>query len=386
MIAFILLAVLVSAVALGAWQSPAHRVIGVVTETTPGGTAVETDAGEVYAIAFLPGTIFRKVPPGERDLTKAQFVQASDLATGDRVLARGTLNGTVLTAQSIIVMSRSDLDQKRQGERAEWQRRGVAGLVTAVNTGAQEVAIRIPSLMGEAQTMTIAVGPQTQVRRYAPDSVRFADAQPSTLGEIKLGDQLRALGDKTQDGTRLAAAEVVTGAFLTVAGTVQVADESGLKIKDLDSGKLLTVKITSDSVLKRFPSTTWTGAPGGPAASGPTGSGPQGRGTAGATGASRAGFPGAAGSPGEMRRPDLSQMLERLPTITLAGIKTGDTIVVASTKGASADTLTAITLLAGAERLIAMRQAAAAGSNRQSTNGTIGGSWNLGDMSMIPMQ
>ena len=46
---------------------------------------------------------------------------------------------------------------------------------------------------------------QTVLLRYAPNSVQFADAKPSNLAGLKVGDQLRALGTKSEDGSHYAA-------------------------------------------------------------------------------------------------------------------------------------------------------------------------------------
>jgi len=76
-----------------------------------------------------------------------------------------------------------------------------------------------------------------------------------------------------------------------------------------------------------------------------------------------------------------------MPAISLKDIKAGETIVVASTRGADPNRLTAVTLLAGADALLAMSQAAAVRSQGQgpAAGGQSLGNWNLGDMSMIPM-
>ena len=58
--------------------------------------------------------------------------------------------------------------------------------------------------------------------------------------------------------------------------------------------------------------------------------------------------------------PDISQMLDRLPPGKLEDLKAGDTIVVSSTKGATSDQVTAITLIANAGMLVQMAQAASA--------------------------
>jgi hypothetical protein len=80
-------------------------------------------------------------------------------------------------------------------------------------------------------------------------------------------------------------------------------------------------------------------------------------------------------------------MLQRLPVTHLNEVKTGETIIVSSTRGADPQQFTAITLLAGAEGLVNMRRAslarAAASGGAQASQSM--GSWNLGDLSMIPM-
>ena len=57
------------------------------------------------------------------------------------------------------------------------------------------------------------------IRRYAADSVKFDDAKPGTLDQIKPGDQLRARGTKSDDGKEMAAAEIVSGTLPQHPGT-----------------------------------------------------------------------------------------------------------------------------------------------------------------------
>ena len=47
-------------------------------------------------------------------------------------------------------------------------------------------------------------------------------------------------------------------------------------------------------------------------------------------------------------------MLERLPTVSIADLKVGDTIIVSSTQGADPSRLTAIALVTGADTLLNM--------------------------------
>ena len=49
--------------------------------------------------------------------------------------------------------------------------------------------------------IAIVVAKSTVARRYAPDSVRFADAKVSRIDEIKVGDQVRVRGEKSENGS-----------------------------------------------------------------------------------------------------------------------------------------------------------------------------------------
>jgi hypothetical protein len=153
-----------------------------------------------------------------------------------------------------------------------------------------------------------------------------------------------------------------------------------VQITDLDSGAPLTIKVTADSRLRRLPQ-FGAGPMGGAMRAGAPGAGPS-----AAPGGPAAGGLAQAGPGGARRGPDLQQMLEHMPATTLNELKPGETIVVSSTRSASSNHLTAVTLLAGADALLAMRQAAAAQAQGASSGGVQVGNWNLGDMSMIPAQ
>jgi len=75
---------------------------------------------------------------------------------------------------------------------------------------------------------------------------------------------------------------------------------------------------------------------------------------------------------------DMQQMLERMPAMKLEELKPGDAIIISSTEGKDAGTVTAITLVAGVEPILS---AAPAGAQRA----MMLGSWNL-DMNMGGMQ
>lgn len=120
-----------------------------------------------------------------------------------------------MTPNLIVVMSQGDIVKKQAADRADWEKRGITGAVTAVSAG--HIAISAPSASGRI-SITIAFAHNTIVRRYAPDSVRVADAKPAKFADIRLGDQLRVRGEKKDD--KVIADEVVFGTFKTVGARV----------------------------------------------------------------------------------------------------------------------------------------------------------------------
>ncbi len=305
-------------------------------------------------------------------------MQLQDLQVGDRVRVRGqaSADGNSIAALEVIVMSHSDLEARHEQERQDWQKRGIGGLVSGVDPANGTVTI---SVTGFGGTKTIAVHStkNTVIRRYSPDSVKFDDAKPSTLQDIHAGDQLRARGDRSADGSELTADEIVTGSFRNIAGTVNAVDASSntVSVQDLVSKKTVQIKITSDSQLHKIPpeiaqriaarlkGSMPAGTPGAGGASTTARGGAAEQGAAGGTGAAAsAQSPGARGGFGGGARaggaPDFQQMLSRMPATSLSDLHKGDAVLIVATEG-SGSSATAITLLSGVEPIL---QAAPSGS------------------------
>lgn len=331
---------------------------------------IKTDAGSTVSVVFSDKTTYKRLAPGETSLTNAADITFADVAEGDRIMARGTVSEDKKTvpALQIIVMTKGDLAKKQEAERAEWRRRGILGVITALKPDTHEITI-VHRAMGGSQSVVLPVGDKTEMRRYAPDSIKFGDAKPSTFNELKVGDQLRALGDRTDDPLRFNPQKIVTGSFRTVGGVVTAVDPATgeVKINELEKKTPLTIVIKQDAVLRRFPPASEVGAmmggfgrgPGGPGNAGAAQPAPQGgqsqpaakpQGGAGGPG----GAPGGGGGGARMGGFNINDMLERLPTISLADVKVGDTIVVSSTQGVDPTRLTAISLLTGADTLLAL--------------------------------
>src|SRR5688500_8092173 len=202
---------------------------------------IQTDAGSTVTVSVTDKTTYKRLAPGEQSLTNASDIAFTDVSEGDRVMARGTVSEDrkSVPAMQIIVMTKGDLAKKQEAERTEWRRRGILGVITALKPDTNEITIANRTMAG-TQTVVIPVAKNTEMRRYAPDSIKFSDAKPSKFGELKVGDQLRALGDRTEDPLRFKPQKVVTGSFRTVGGVVTAIDPATgeIKIKELEKKKI----------------------------------------------------------------------------------------------------------------------------------------------------
>ncbi len=341
----------------GLAQDAPKSVYATVTKIDAGAKemTVKADNGGEVGVTLAAKHALRKVALGEKDLKNAATIEFGDIAVGDRVMARGveSADQKTIAASLIVVMSSSDVAKKQEADRADWDKRGVNGIVTAV--GSESVTLNVRTLAG-AKSVTVIPSAKAIVRRYTTDSVKFSDAKESALADIKVGDQVRARGDKSDDGLKLTAEEIVSGTFKTIAATVVSIDAAHqqMTVKDLDSKKTMVVKVNADSNMKRLEDPIAqmiarrvhpdgnAGRGGGRGEGGPPPGGGQG-GQGG--GGMRAGGGGGRGG-------DLQQMLDRQPAVTLADLKVGEPIVISSAVGAATDHIMAITMLAGVEPIL----------------------------------
>jgi hypothetical protein len=402
--------------------------VTAVDAATPSLT-LHTEDGRTVTVKPVAATQYLKAKPGATTLEGAQPVSIGDVTIGDRVLATGaaSADGATVTARRVIVMSHSDIADKHQRDQAEWRSRGLGGVVSAIDPAKQEFTLQLRSLSG---TQTVVVGgdekKKTTFKRYAPDSVKFSDAKPSAFTELQVGDQVRALGDRSEDGARLTAEQVVSGAFRTVVAQVEGVDvaKGELRITDGATSNKLTVSVTADAVLRRLPpefamrmgGMRRAGAEGGAGAAGasaparttegarpesgraeagraeggrpdgarpdgarPDGARPDGARPDGGEGRPRWGAGGGAGGGGPRGGPpNLGDLLERMPPLTLAELKPGDRIAISSTRGADASRITAVALVAGIEPLLAVADAGSRRSGVELMPGLPSGALDMG--------
>lgn len=352
------------------------RVLGTLTAVDPAGKTltIRTDEGAEMMVTFTDSTRCLLVPPGETDLGMASPVECAGINSGDRVLARtrSAAEGEPPESEMVIVMSAAALGEKRKTELEAWRARGISGRVKSVDIAQREIVIETRTLQ-EAKEITLELTERTRVRRYPAGKFRFADSVPSSAGEIRAGDQLQVLGEASEDGSRIQTEGIIAGSFQTFAATVVSVDtETGeLEVKDLESGKTLTVRADDSPTMRRLPermAMLLSRVIGGQQGSGRGGAGRGGFG-GGQRGGRRPGPGGGRPGGGRGRAPGgFRQILSRAPEFKLAELKRGEALIISATEGDANGVRVAITILAGVEPLLR-----AASTDR----GPVGGNWNF---------
>ncbi len=340
------LAVLLLA-ATTAMPGQAVRYLGTVTAISGDKLTVKTDAGDVRQVQVPSTAQLRRIEPGQTDLSKAEPLDYGSIATGDRVLVTLVPNATGGTPQAarIIAIKKADLTKMQKDQTQAWNQ-GVHGLVKSVDpaSGVILVNVRVGTVTKE---VTVNTTKATVLKRYAPGSVIFDQAQPAPIDAVHPGDQLWARGTKNADGTAIAADGVVSGSFRSIPGTILSTDTaaSTITVKDLVTKKPVTIRITADTQLRRLDSTLATRLAarlkGSQAASGNS---PAFSTSGGGGGGMQRGFSQAGGGA------DLEAILDRAPAIQLAGLEKGEAVMIVATEDASG--VNAIKLLAGVEPLL----------------------------------
>jgi hypothetical protein len=374
---FIALTFLVPAVSSAQVSTPAsnraaqqQHLIGEVTATdqTTGQITVKTDAGSSVVVTADERTIYRRLPPGQTSIDKAEEIMRADVRVGDRVLVPGGAGGSSTAARQVIVMAREAIAARREQEREDWRTRGANGRVVAVDAAQRQLTIETRSRDG-VETLSVLVPGNTRLRRYAPGSLRPADAVSSAFADIRVGDQVRILGNR--DGSRLTAEEIISGRIARLNGAVEAVDASRreVTVKDSRTGRTMIVALGANAMLRRIPAEfaeqfrqrgeRRRGGGGGATSSDGQGGERRGqrrdRAAPDGQGAGRQ-RPGGRG---------LQGMLENLPPLTVAELKKGDAVIVTGTTEADDSHVAAATLITGDAELIQQLQRFQRGDGRR---------------------
>jgi hypothetical protein len=342
------------------------NVVSVVGEIVSvdresGQVVVKTDQGSTTVIRVTENTSYLKVPAGEATLAKAVTIQFDSMAVGDRVLGRGqpTADKQQLLAQRMIVLTKAEIEKKREQDLREWAKRGVAGVVKGIDPQTGEIQLETRGAAASANLVVVTATTKCTFLRYAHGSSRFADATPSAFGDLKVGDQARVLVDGGADGKQHNADVIVFGSFRTLGAAVsEVNVQRGeIKVTRLDNKQPMLISIGKDSAIHRIPpqlaaviaQRALSGRPG------TSGGGGQPGASGGGTASSQQAKPtqtGAGANPGSGKVSDVQQMIDALPDLTIADLKAGDVIAVTCSVEGDKSKVTALKLVAGIEAVL----------------------------------
>jgi hypothetical protein len=372
-------------------------VIGTVGSVDPAAKSfsLKTDKGETPTIKFDDKTQFLRLPAGETDTKKATRAAAADLGAGDRAIARMKQEDQSAPAVFLYFSKQTDLAQMRQKTLDEWQTQSVSGTVKSVDSAAKHVIISVRAGANSNKDVTLDAAGQVEFLRFSLDTGKY---EPSTAGltPIQTGDQVRVIGQKNADVTEIKLEALMSGTFKSVPVQVKSIDPAAKTIlaTDLVSKKPVTINVVPDTLLKRlddatalvmarrlnptFQADSAGGGRGGRGGNAPAGNAPApaqvqagdfgGRGQGGGGFAGRGG--GGRGGRGGLNA-DPNSVLNQQPSIELADLKPGESVVVTGGPSADMAKLTAVSVVAGVEPIL--RAAPQNGPD------PLGGNWNFGD-------
>jgi hypothetical protein len=146
-----------------------NGIRGTVTAAAANSFTIRTDEGETYQVLYSPNT---------RLMKDRQPIDATDVHTGDMLMAGGIIDVKAKTIGAVFVV---DIDAKEVREaRAAFGKTWVMGKVTAIH----ELKITIERA-GDKQTQIVAVDENTSFRKHREDV---------TLIDVKVGDTISAQG------------------------------------------------------------------------------------------------------------------------------------------------------------------------------------------------
>lgn len=323
---------------------------GTVKAISGNALTVATDGGPTVTIAVPDGIKISVLAVGSTDLKTATPSQFSDITVGDRVLAsvKAGDSPASFTARQVVLMKSGDIAKMQAAQQADWKANGIGGIVSAIDPATGTITVT-----SGTKKITVDTTAKTSYKRFAGDSVKYADAKPSTLVQIQVKDQLQARGTKSADGLTVQAAEVVSGSFEDLSGQLISVDAAAGKItlKDLATKKTMTVDVGSNSDIRQMPAMVaqrFAAQANGGAAAG---------GRGGMNGGAAAGGPGGPGGAGFAGRRsaggDLAQMIPQFQAVPLAELTKGEAVmIVALEPTPGATEVSAVTVLTGVDPIL----------------------------------
>lgn len=236
--------------------STQQNLIGDVTaiDINLGKITIKSQTSTSMLVTINDKTAFRRIPPGQTSLVNAEQITVADIKVGDRVLVPGGVVNEETPVRQIIVMAREAINAQRDQERENRRARTLNGRITAINPEKKEITIQSRGRAADAETITIAASGNVKFLRYAPDSLKISDAQSGSFNDLRVGDQIRTIGDRNADGSRVTAEEIVSGSITRNVGSiVEVNVARGeVIVKSGQTGQTMTVVIGKNTTIRRI--------------------------------------------------------------------------------------------------------------------------------------
>ncbi len=317
------------------------RIIGDVKEINKeqNWLTIKTSTGDIR-IQVEKNVVCKRVAPDAKTLEGAETIAFTDILPGDRVWARNTTNleaANSIQAKQLVLMSATSIAERNRRDRENWQRRGIVGEITAVDTEKKEFTVKLR----DGNIVALSLAPQADIRRYPPGSVEFTGSKQITADELKVGDSVFSRGERSEDGKSFKAEMLVTGdvprpTFGQITAINLEKQEVTVKSREGE----VVVKIVSDTLLRKAPEEPQEQTQNQSGNNPPTGQPPTGQANAtprqgfpprpGQEGGQRPGFGPGQGQGGPRRFGNPEAMMERLrnsPEIKFDELKVGEFII-----------------------------------------------------------
>ncbi len=174
-------------------------VMGTVTEISPDHFTIKTDSGDLYTVHYSVNTRIMKGGGGQRrgqdgdnapPMNPPTTIKATDIKVGDAIGASGEMDANTKSVGAVIIFQIDPERAKQMREmQANYGKTWIMGKVTAINE----------------TKVTLQGGPDNAAHTFiADENTTFRKRRdPITLGDIQVGDMVRAEG-AVKDGSFLA--------------------------------------------------------------------------------------------------------------------------------------------------------------------------------------
>lgn len=234
------------------------HLIGTVTAVNAANQSItvkQDKTGKQYTAELAGTKTILSVPPGTKpaDLKNvAKRITADDIRAGDRVevfYASSSASGNTVAARAAVVMSAHALQAVHSAEAEAWQR-STAGIVSAVDAGAHTVTVNVRSAEG-TKPVTLTTTAATQFTRYSPEDPRTP--APAQLTDLQPGDVVRVIGQRSGDGSAIAAQKIYLAPRQLPAVVVSVsAANNTLIVKDLRNKHRMSIVVNSQTEIRKL--------------------------------------------------------------------------------------------------------------------------------------